>query len=46
MKGMDVSYQLFAGTSFNILVVKLNVNAAIDVKTKVWSAGIGAHVKL
>lgn len=44
--GMDVSYQLFAGTSFNILVVKLNVNAAIDVKTKVWSAGVGAQVKL
>ena len=43
---MDVSYQLFAGTSFNILVVKLNVNAAIDLKTKVWSAGIGAQVKL
>ena len=43
---MDVSYQLFAGTSFNILVVKLNVNAAIDVKTKVWSAGLGAQVKL
>ena len=44
--GMDVSYQLFAGTSFNILVVKLNVNAAIDLKTKVWSAGVGAQVKL
>lgn len=44
--GMDVSYQLFAGTSFNIFVVKLNVNAAIDLKTKVWSAGIGAQVKL
>ncbi len=44
--GMDVSYQLFAGTSFNILVVKLNINAAIDLKTKVWSAGLGAQVKL
>lgn len=43
---MDISYQLFGGASFNILVVKLNVNAAIDLKTNAWSAGIGAQVKL
>lgn len=42
----NINYQLFAGTSFNILVLKLNVNAAYDVKTKVWSAGAGVQIKL
>lgn len=43
---MDIDYQLFAGTSFNILVIKLNVNVAYDIKTKLWAGGIGAHVVL
>lgn len=42
----DIDYQLFAGTSFNILVIKLNVNVAYDIKTKLWAGGIGAHVVL
>ena len=43
---MNINYQLFAGTSFNFLVVRLNVNAAIDLKSKLWSAGLGVQVKL
>jgi hypothetical protein len=45
-KDMNINYQLFAGTSFNFLVVRLNVNAAIDLKSKLWSAGVGVQVKL
>ena len=43
---LNIDYQLFAGTSFNFLVVRLNVNAAIDLKSKLWSAGVGVQVKL
>ena len=43
---MNVSYQVFGGASFNILVIKLNVNAAYDLKTQLWSAGLGAHIQL
>ncbi len=43
---MDISYQVFAGTSFNILILKINANAAYDIKTKVWSAGLGLAVQL
>lgn len=43
---MDVSYQVFAGTSFNFLIFKLNANAAYDLKTKIWSAGLGLHAQL
>ena len=43
---MDVSYQVFAGTSFNFLIFKLNANAAYDLKTKIWSAGLGIHAQL
>lgn len=43
---LNFGYQVFAGTSFNILILRLNVNAAYDFASKVWSVGAGAQIKL
>lgn len=43
---LNLAYQVYGGVSFNILVLKLNVNAGYDFKSSNWSAGIGAQIKL
>lgn len=42
----NFGYQVFAGTSINILILRLNINAAYDFKSQIWSAGFGVQVKI